>query len=209
MKRELSSELKFASYKKQKVEQEIEFKYESNKKQFNFNKSILESAETCLDLLEEGSVTRLRKKLNIIVSDLETRNKHIRIADRSPAGWKTVKEYTMDVLADDAEDEKRLKQAEKAALQKNIPGIKSKQNNQRYHQPSDYRSGRPSFRQNQRYNQSHQESRQHPYNYTGSKQPKPTDICRSCGGQGHWQNACPNRISTSSNSARDYERYER
>ena len=43
------------------------------------------------------------------------RQKLIRIADKSADGWKVVDEYISDELASDSEDEKRLKEAKKAA----------------------------------------------------------------------------------------------
>ena len=46
------------------------------------------------------------------------RQKLIRIADRSDLGWSVVSEYTVDELAEDSEDEKRLEKAERSAERK-------------------------------------------------------------------------------------------
>jgi hypothetical protein len=53
------------------------------------------------------------------------RQKHIRLADRSEFGWRFVKEYETDQLADDEEYEKRINKAEKVA-EKKVAAAKKK-----------------------------------------------------------------------------------
>ena len=69
-------------------------------------------------MLLEWDLSRVNQELENAKTLLNKRNKAIRFADKSPAGWTAVEEYESDELADDSEDEKKVRSAERRALSK-------------------------------------------------------------------------------------------
>ena len=74
---------------------------------------MLDSINIAFDHLHEGDLSGVNKELENVKASLNKRKKVIRFADKSPAGWATVEEYESDELADDSEDKKKLRSAER------------------------------------------------------------------------------------------------
>ena len=104
--------------KKLKEESKISFKFQGNKKQFYFNSDLAEKVHAASTALGKRKLEAVRGYLEELDSDIKKRNKLIRLADKSAAGWDLVNEYLSDELASGSEDEKRIRRAEQRALLK-------------------------------------------------------------------------------------------
>ena len=113
--------------KKIRREKVPEFRKKGHEKQFHFIEEIKERVETATDLLSKvkPASDRDAATLKAAAEELEegtkallTRQKLIKMADRSELGWQVVEAYESDELASGEEDAKRIEKAEKAAEQK-------------------------------------------------------------------------------------------
>ena len=111
-----------------KLQREAEaqkLKKKGNNKQFLFNSEVLDELKSITeDIQSEELVSALRssKRASKLV---ERRQKLIKLADKSEAGWLAVDEYESDELADDSADEKRIKKAQEKATKKRKDNAKS------------------------------------------------------------------------------------
>ena len=103
---------------------ELELKRPANRDQYKFCKSIAVLTEKVLacfndngELIRIGGASLAVRNLIQSTNDLVLkRQKNIRLADRSEAGWEIVAHYEADPIAAHSDDEKRIQSAEKQAL---------------------------------------------------------------------------------------------
>lgn len=115
-----------------KKPKESELRFKGNRKQYEFNEQLLEDLERLKKYIKRRDDKKAKVTCNELIENVEKRQKCIRMADKSVAGWGTVQEYLTDEVASDSEDEKKIRQAEKRALEKmKLNSLKRHRTNER------------------------------------------------------------------------------
>ena len=135
--------------------------------------------------MKSASVALGKRKLDLVKthleeldSDIEKRNKRIRLTEKSAAGWDLVKEYLSDELASGSEAEQR-------ALRKG---------SQRQQKVKPSKQGYPQLQSSiatTAFAGQHSSSSTPISRTLGAfSKPRSSDICFACGQQGHWRSLC-------------------
>ncbi len=172
---------------KVKEDVNLKFKSEGNKIQYRFNEDILANLgklrKHCPSATAASTFTEISDKL-------KARNKLIRIADTSAGGWATVREYEQNEIADNSDDEKRIRQAEGRALRT------SKEKERR--RPAPYAvKHQTAARQietppNSTSSLIYGNRRNQPFRGGAARrEPSAWDVCFFCKNYGHWRKNCP------------------
>ena len=140
------------------------------KKQFDFSVSMLGKVAEVKGSLESSSTEDIEGMLDGIIKDTEGRITLIRIEDKTEGDWATVEEYQTSDLAEDTDDDKKIRQANARALQKkrklqHRPSLTSGDLGDRY----------TIFR---------------PYNTPRGRTAEPNELCFRCGSKCHFKCYC-------------------
>ena len=177
------------------------FRLELHRIQFEFNLDVQEGLERIASGVRQKDVDLCKD----LISKLKKRNKLIKVADKSPGDWTTVREYEEPSLCgSDSEDDRKLKQAEARAIKKiklshkpstvqahpNYNGIEKSSS---LFMPSDVSRSGASFQ----FNGGPAWGRgRGAFPFRGQRQATASDICFSCGLTGHFRRSCPNQDSS-------------
>ena len=86
-----------------------DIKGKGNKDQFDFNTEISFAIQECQQQISRGNIEDLSANLTSIATKLKKRNKLIKLANRSPAGWSIVQEYEQEPMGSDSNDAQKVR----------------------------------------------------------------------------------------------------
>jgi hypothetical protein len=96
----------------------VDFNHRGNRVQHELNLGVIASLTEACTSIEVDQPVAAQDFIKKGISTLIHRNKLIRLADQSSAGWALIDEYVENDLASDEEDERKIRRAETAALAK-------------------------------------------------------------------------------------------
>ena len=98
----------------------FKFRKRGNEEQYKHNKKVFvkvleASSQLESENLNNDNIQTAKRKIYEGMEMIKSRQKLIKLADSSDAGWRVVDEYTTNPLAEDSEDEKRIYKAQSRA----------------------------------------------------------------------------------------------
>ena len=162
--------------------------------------------DAAADLQDCVRVKDINKGAKALVAE---RKKELKIADTSDGGWETVNLYKSNPVADSADDDRRIRRADKMAIER----LEKKQKRDRGGYRGRYRGNFQRRQNNWDYRDDNNDNndRDYPYRSSGSarsqdpqqrnsyapdnrrRQNQSSSVCYLCGQSGHWQDSCPSK----------------
>ena len=185
---ELSELKKDEIVKRIKTDNSYKFKFTGNQKQYDFNDDMLDRLAKISRAADHRDFDTVSELCKSAIEQVRKRNKCIKLADKSPGGWDTVKEYLSDDLASDSDDDKKIRSAENRAIRTRRQRRKPSSAQGRDPSRSATRTTDSDVRQQPSATYTGPSSNFRGYRRYGAQ---PTDICFACNESGHWRRECP------------------
>ena len=179
--------------------------------QFQHNSEVLRTIEKAANAILKGDGDAGLKSLSEGKKLINHRQKLVRLADREEKGWRFVKEYEKDKLADDSDDERAIARARRAANAKSPRGSSRRppyrQQNRNfqnrnfqtyrnqsssYYQPHDQQPS-SSYQNGNNYQQQNRNSQQFQAPRSDFRRNRYDRECYVCNQRGHLSYDCPRR----------------
>ncbi|XP_076084877.1 uncharacterized protein LOC143055598 [Mytilus galloprovincialis] len=158
---------------------DFKFKFISNRKQCEFNDQVSKDIYILKAAISSDNRDFALQTIEKVQQDIAARNKTVKIGNKH--GWDTVSEYEGNPLADNSDDERRLRQAETRAVRKRKP-VAPKDTSKKFatdklfrgfSETPEARSYNNGLQTTPRYNS----QRSSTSNFRARKGPSPQDIC--------------------------------
>ena len=162
--------------KKLKGESKITFRFEGNKKQFQFNSDLAAKVKSASVALGKRKLDLVKTHLEELDSDNKKHNKRIRLTDKSAAGWDLVNAYLYDELASRSEAKQRALRKRRSQRQQKVKPSKQGYSQLQSSTATTAFAGQHSS-----------SSRPISRTFGAFSKPRPSDICFACGQQSHWR----------------------
>ena len=175
--------------------------------QFQHNSDVMRTIEKAANAILKGDGEAGLKSLSEGKKLIDHRQKLVRLADREEQGWRFVKEYEKDKLADDSDDERAIARARRAANVRNPRGssrgrpyrhqnrnfqtYRNRQSSSSY-QPRDQQSS-SSYQYGNNYQQHNRNSQQFHSPRSDFRRNRYDQECYVCNQRGHLSYDCPRR----------------
>ena len=164
---------------------------------------MIKKLELALRILELNHLAKVQELIRAAKEVLKQRTKELRIADNSEAGWETVKAYRSHPVAEDSDDDKRIRKAEKLAKERMANRSKK---TRPFRRGGFRRPYNRNWQNREDYNPQYKDptyrtagsahgldAGQRTTYYPNRRRASQNSLCFNCGQAGHWQDQCPSR----------------
>ena len=179
-------------------ESEYVWKKEGLRKQDEVHAKLYKQTKAAFVSNEIPNQERTRQFLQAGMELILERRKDLKIADMSEGGWETVNVYKSHPVAADSDDDKKLRKADKEAVERLAAKRKSKRPGRPYNRRYQGRGASTSNGRDSGYraygsDRSQESSQRTSYVPDRRRRPSGNDLCYYCGERGHWADACPSK----------------